>query len=151
VLTVSAKNLTKEPLSFLAPIADAEGIFLENSAGQIVPTRDRGIKEDGLGVRWVTLEPGKSVDETLTLRFAADDIADPADAGENITLESNGVHYAIGKPGTFKISALLFRRPISPESRRVYKDVPEKTWSGRAVSPPVELKIAEPTKKNPEK
>jgi hypothetical protein len=147
-ITVSVTNLTQHPIRLPAPFFDPGDLYFENADGRILWSRDSGMREM-LKSGSTTLPPDGKQSLTFTLharRLAKNERPDPTlPADQTLCLEAGGLQFLIGKPGRFKVYALLTAQPV-PQERLKELHLPEgeTMWSGRAVSEPAAVEIAQP-------
>jgi hypothetical protein len=147
-ITVTLTNLTNHPIRLRAPLFDPGHLFFENADGRILWTRESGPREM-LSRGWTTLPPDGKQSLTFTLharRLRPNEQRDPTlPADQTLCLEVAGLQFQIGKPGKFKVYALLTAQPLPQERlRELHLPDGETVWSGRAVSEPTAVEIAEP-------
>jgi hypothetical protein len=147
-ITVTLTNLTQHPIRLPSPFFDPGDLFFENADGRIFWSRESGMREM-LKSGSTTLPPEGKQSLTFTLharRLAPNERPDPTlPADQTLCLEAGGLQFLIGKPGKFKVYALLTAPPV-PQERLKELHLPEgeTIWSGRAVSEPAAVEIAQP-------
>jgi hypothetical protein len=147
-ITVTLTNLTNHPIRLPAPVFDPGHLFFENADGRIFWSHEAGIREM-LSRGWTTLPPDGKQSLIFTLharRLRPNEQRDPMlPADQTLCLEVAGLQFQIGKPGKFKVYALLTAQPLPQERlRELHLPDGETVWSGRAVSEPTAVEIAEP-------
>jgi len=151
--SLRVENVSTKPLGVILPSID--NLYLRSEDGRFL-FRNKAARFDPFGgPQWVRLKPGETqtVTGVAVIRQAGDLRKDnpqlPKDA--QAVLEMAGTQYYIEKPGQHQAVFVLEQLPMTRELEdRLKLENPwsglENPWSGRAVSEPVPIRLATPSR-----